>query len=45
MLIVSDALPGPPCVIAKMMSKLFSASIRRIMAAMNMNGVISGSVM
>ena len=42
---VSDAEPGPPCVIAKMMSKLFTASIIRIMPAMNRNGMIKGSVM
>ncbi len=42
---VSDAEPGPPCVIAKMMSKLFTASMVRIIAAMNRNGVISGRVM
>ena len=45
MLIVSEAEPGPPWVIAKMMSKLFNASIRRIIAATNRNGLISGSVM
>ena len=42
---VSDAEPGPPWVIAKMMSKLFTASIMRIIPAMNRNGVISGRVM
>src|SRR5258705_9244159 len=31
---VSEALPGPPWVMAKMMSKLFTASIMRIMDAM-----------
>ncbi len=45
MLIVSDAVPGPPCVIAKMMSKLFTASIIRIIAATNRNGATSGRVM
>ena len=42
---VSEAVPGPPWVMAKMMSKLFTASIMRIMAAMNRNGMISGSEM
>ena len=42
---VSDAEPGPPCVIAKMMSKLFTASMVRIIAAMKMKGRISGRVM
>jgi hypothetical protein len=40
-----EAVPGPPCVIAKMMSKLLTASIMRIMPAMNRNGAISGNEM
>ena len=45
MLSVSDAVPGPPWVITKIVSKAFSASMVRITIATMMNGQTSGSVM
>ena len=45
MLIVSEAVPGPPDVMTKIVSNAFSASIMRMTTATRMNGMISGSVM
>src|SRR5690242_13434565 len=45
MLIVSDELAGPPCVMTKMMSKVLSASIDRNSTATTSAGRKSGIVM
>ena len=45
MLIVSDAVPGPPWEMTKMVSKAFSASMVLITAAIVRNGTSIGSVM
>jgi hypothetical protein len=45
MLRVSDAVPGPPWLITKMMSKALTASMVRMIAATIRNGSTMGKVM